>query len=220
MKRRALLLVLPAILIMTGCAFHIPGPLFEDDYDFYLTVRLDIDPDDAEVFLDGRLIGEAYEFADSDSPIRLSSHNHTLTFRRSGYYETVVDLDEYRGRRIVLVQKLRALPASSVSRVIPPKTELPAAAAAAEAKAEAEAETETATGRFALILNVQPAEATIYIDNRFWGISPADGQIGRISFTEPEIRIDVLKPGCKPVHKTVKLTEQGEELKIVLETAQ
>lgn len=214
MKRRALLLVLPAILIMTGCAFHIPGPLFEDDYDFYLTVRLDIDPDDAEVFLDGRLIGEAYEFADSDSAIRLSSHNHSLTFRRSGYYETVVDLDEYRGRRIVLVQKLRALPASSASRVIPPKTELPAAVAAAEDKAE------TATGRFALILNVQPAEATIYIDNRFWGISPADGQIGRISFTEPEIRIDVLKPGCKPVHKTVKLTEQGEELKIVLETAQ
>ncbi len=220
MKRLAMLSLL-SVILLTGCAFHIPGPLFEDDY-FPVTVRLDIDPDDAEVYIDGRLIGEAYEFSTAQTAIRLSSRNHRLSFRRDGYHETVTDLDSYRGRRITLWLSLKALSGDRGDRPDLPKVEkapAPKEPLPPPSKDTAHEEAVPA-GRFALILTVEPAEATIYVNDRFWGISPADGKIGRIAFAEKEIRIDVLKPGFKPWSKKLSLTEKGEELNLKLEAVQ
>ena len=67
MKRLALSMVFLSVVAMTGCALHIPGPFYHEDY-YPVTVLLDIEPDDAEVYLDGRLIGKAYEFSTSIRP--------------------------------------------------------------------------------------------------------------------------------------------------------
>jgi len=218
MKRLALFLVFLSVVVSAGCALHIPGPVFDDEYGLYpIYVRLNIDPDDAEVYLDGRLIGEAYEFSAFSSSIRLSSHNHRLVFRRDGYFETVVDLDNYRGRRIILDQRLRPFssegtPAAQASE--PARTENPAAGGD-----DGSAVAEGATTRYALILTIEPAEATIYVNGRFWGIVPSSGRIGRVAFAEKEIDLDVMKPGFKPWHQKIVLTEEGEELNVKLEEA-
>lgn len=208
-----------SVLLLGACSIQIPGPFFEDDY-VPVSVRLAIEPDDAEVFLDGRLIGEAYEFASLKTAIRLSSRNHRLIFRKDGYYETVVDLDTYRGNRITLWLDLKALPEEQKNT--PPALEEPARPLPPETEkftpppAEEDEEALPAP-RYALVLTVEPAEATLYVNDRFWGIAPQNGKIGRIAFAEAEIKLDVFKPGFKPFSKKITLTEKGEELTVRLE---
>lgn len=209
--KKLLLLSFFSIVFMTGCAIHIPGPYFEDDY-FPVTVRLDIDPDDAEVYLDGRLIGEAYEFSSSDTAIRLSSRNHRLAFSKEGYMEMITDLDDYRDRHIMLSLSLRPLPTERTQTA-----ESEQATPSLPAKPVEAVEPPETTDRYVLILTVEAPEATIYINDRFWGIVPEGGEIGRIVFNEKEIKIDILKPGFKPWQKKMILSKEGEELRVVLQ---
>jgi hypothetical protein len=215
MKRLALLSLL-SVLVLTGCSFHIPGPLFEEDY-FPVTVRLAIEPDDAEVYLDGRLIGEAYEFSSHQTALRLSSRNHRLTLRKDGFFETVVDLDAYRSGRITLSLDLQPLKGEAAPP--PPLPEAPQTEGVPPPPNDEEEAEIVPEERYALVLTVEPAEATLYVNGRFWGIAPATGKIGRIAFAEAEIKLDVFKPGFKPFSKKIALTEKGEELTVKLEEA-
>ena len=77
MKSIRLALVI-ALLAGAGaaCAFHIPWETM-DDYDG-VRVVMRVTPDDADVLLNGRFIGAAYEYADSRAALRLAHKGYVL----------------------------------------------------------------------------------------------------------------------------------------------
>ncbi|MDQ1350071.1 MAG: hypothetical protein QG657_372, partial [Acidobacteriota bacterium] len=81
------------ILTMVGCTFHFPYDDWDVNYSDYRVVLV-VNPDDADVLLDGKFIGAAYEFV-STAPLRLHSRNHELVIKKEGYTEEVVNLSSY-----------------------------------------------------------------------------------------------------------------------------
>jgi len=72
------------------------------------------------------------------------------------------------------------------------------------------------TGGFAPVtLEVSPAESSIYLDGKFWGIAPEGGVISNFNLQMGEHRIEVMKPGYKTVLKIIKVAGQ-KELKVTI----
>ena len=75
------------ILIFVGacaaCTFNVPWETM-DDYDG-VRVVMHVVPDDADVLLNGRFIGAAYEFASPGSALRLASRLNELVFEEKGF---------------------------------------------------------------------------------------------------------------------------------------
>ncbi len=66
-----------------------------------------------------------------------------------------------------------------------------------------------------VILEVSPAESSIYVDGKFWGVAPEGGVINNFNLPKGEHRIEVLMPGYIPVLKIIKVAGQ-KELKVTI----
>ena len=82
MKKTLYLLILLLVFVFSACTLHIPY----DSYENYSSVRvvLHIEPDDAEVLLNGRLVGAAFEFSTPDSALRFSTRRNDLIIKNTG----------------------------------------------------------------------------------------------------------------------------------------
>ncbi|MCP4218410.1 MAG: hypothetical protein GY765_27485, partial [bacterium] len=69
MKKICYASIIVLVFMFSACTVHIPYDR-ELDYDD-IVVKLKVVPDNAEVLLDGKFVGEAYEFATYKSAIRL-----------------------------------------------------------------------------------------------------------------------------------------------------
>ncbi|HOW44697.1 MAG TPA: PEGA domain-containing protein [Candidatus Aminicenantes bacterium] len=225
MKSIRLALVI-ALLAGAGaaCAFHIPWETM-DDYDG-VRVVMRVTPDDADVLLNGRFIGAAYEYADSRAALRLASRANELAFRRKGFSEKVVDLRDYPSRRITLRVELAPAAGASPSAAAAPGT--PPAAAGQDQAYEAESEPlpplppprPAGEERFLVevALTVIPEEAAVYIDGRFWGVAPAAGRFMVLRLPPGKYALAAFKPGYAPCVREVTVPKQEKaELKIALE---
>ena len=88
------------ICVFAACSINVPWEVL-DDYDG-VRVVMHVTPDDADVLLNGRFIGAAYEYAASGLALRLASRENELVFRKKGYREKVVNLRSYSSSRITL----------------------------------------------------------------------------------------------------------------------
>jgi hypothetical protein len=104
MKRITYLLIVLVIVLSAACTVHFPYE-WGVDYREYRIVLL-VEPDDAEVLLDGKLIGEAYEFSKPGSALRLQSTAHELVVKKKGYIEEVINLRDYSTEDITVRLKL------------------------------------------------------------------------------------------------------------------
>ena len=214
---------LPAVAIVAclfaACSIHVPWEAL-DDYDG-VRVIMRITPDDADVLLNGRFIGAAYEYAAPGLALRLASRENELVFRKKGFRQKAVDLRAYPPRRITLQFELapegpqaptgpdagesgkdQAYEAQSE-----PLKPLPAEPPAAETK------------RFLtqMALKVTPEEAAIYIDDRFWALAPAGGQVVFLRLPPGKYAIAVFKPGYPPFSKEIDVPRQEKfDLEIAL----
>ncbi len=107
------------ILVFAACSIHVPWEVL-DDYDG-VRVIMRITPDDADVLLNGRFIGAAYEYASAGIALRLASRENELVFRKKGYREKIVDLRAYPNTRITLKYELAPQSRSSRARSLPPR---------------------------------------------------------------------------------------------------
>ena len=96
-----LVTVLFFIGLGAACTIHFPYELLDDDDGVHVVMQ--VTPDDADVLLNGRFIGAAYEFSTPRSALRLASRakrtdlqEKRLSARRS------VDLRSYSSRNITL----------------------------------------------------------------------------------------------------------------------
>jgi hypothetical protein len=172
-------------------------------------------PDDADVLLNGRFIGAAYEFSTYDSALRLASRQNELLFKKKDFTEEYVDLRAYSSRNITLKINLEwetgKMPAETAAKKIPAQKDKEAYTAKTETPpplpAEKPAEPEE---RFltSLSLNVTPAEAAIYIDGKFWGLAPEQGKIENLRLKPGQYVFEVFKPGFSAYKKEVAVPKQ------------
>jgi hypothetical protein len=214
--------ILTVICVFAACSIHVPWEVL-DDYDG-VRVIMRVTPDDADVLLNGRFIGAAYEYAASGLALRVASRENELAFKKKGYREKVVDLRTYSSSRITL--KIELAPVSS------PAPGAPGAPAAEETGDEQayEAQSEPlkpqpdetplpVAARFLtqVELKVTPEEAAVYIDDRFWGLAPAAGQAIFLRLPPGKYAVAVFKPGYASVTREIVVPKQEKfALQIVL----
>jgi len=194
-----------------ACSINIPWDVMGDYDGVYVVMR--VSPDDADVLLNGRLIGAAYEFASSTSALRLASRENELVFKKKGFREKVVDLRNYSSRHITVKVDLAVLESPAAPGATAPP--------AAEDKEAYEAKTEPlppqpaekpapADERFLtqIALTVTPEETAVYIDGRFWGPAPAAGKAIILRLPPGKYTFTAFKPGFKVYGKEIVVPKQ------------
>ncbi|MCK5058368.1 MAG: PEGA domain-containing protein [Candidatus Aminicenantes bacterium] len=213
MKKTFYLLILLLVFVFSACTLHIPY----DSYENYSSVRvvLHIEPDDAEVLLNGRLIGEAFEFSTPDSALRLSSRKNDLIIKKGGYIEELINLYDYSSRNITVRLALRK--DKGFVREIPKEKERvslqPIPKTVKEIEPPEKPGAEEKIGKFKLIkiiLEIEPEESSIYLNGKFWGISPKRGKIENLRLKPGKYTLQIVKPGYKEYRKEMVLTDQKE----------
>jgi hypothetical protein len=204
-----LLAVLFFISLGAACTINLPFDTM-DGYDGVYVI-MKIVPDDADVLLNGKLIGAAYEFSAPQSALRLASRQNELVFKKQGYVEEAVDLRSYSSRNITLRINLEPQGAKVASEPAGKDVLLKEDNEAYAAESETpppqppvektdEVEERSLTSVF---LTVTPAETAIYIDGKFWGLAPEGGKIENLRLKPGKYVFEAFKPGCGAYKKEV-----------------
>ncbi len=213
----------PVILLLVfsfaACAITIPWDMMDEDN--AVRVVMNVVPDDADVLLNGRFIGIAYEFTSTRSALRLASRYNELVFRKKGFRERVVDLRNYSSRRITLKFELDAAEPGETGGVIPRQpviggtVEEPGKDQAYEAKSEPlppqpSEKAPPAQEHFLTLvaLTVIPEETAIYIDNRFWGLSQAADKPVFLRLPPGKHTFTAFNPGYETFSKEIAVPKQ------------
>lgn len=206
--------VLFFISLGAACTINLPYDAF-DDLDG-ITVMMKIEPDDADVLLNGRLIGSAYEFSTPRSALSLASRQNELVFKKKGYDEEAIDLRSYSSRNITLKIDLNlqtaettadpvgeGIPVREADEAYAAKSEIPPPPPAVEKPTAAEE-------RFlsTVVLSVTPVETAIYIDGKFWGLAPTRGKIENLRLQPGKYVFEAFKPGFKVFKKEITVPKQ------------
>lgn len=224
-----LISILSLIIIFSSCTLHFPY-----DWDWGsrgIRVRLLVEPDDANVLLNGKWIGEAYEFAAFKTAIRLASRNNEIIVKKEGYLEEVIDLYQYNSRDITVRFKLlkdedytgpikpgkpgkKPKPKDAGKKLkYTPKTEPPEKA---PLDIEEKGRDLTVVEPVEVFLEVLPEEASIYLNGKFWGISPKGGKIENFRLKPGKYTLEVLKPGYRTYEKELIVKDKKINLSIKL----
>lgn len=221
------------ILIMVGCTFHFPYDDWDVNYSDIRVVLL-VKPDDADVLLDGKLIGAAYEFASTGAPLRLHSRKHELVVKKEGYTEEVINLSDYSTPDITIRVRLseerpysyspekrstgeEPKPKPSASGYKPvPKVE-PVKEPPKSAEEEAEETNIKKVEPVNVTLEIKPKDAAIYLNGKFWGISPESGTINNLRLEPGKYTLEVIKPGYQSIKKELDVKDQPLKLIIKME---
>jgi hypothetical protein len=212
-----LLTVLFFISLGAACSLNFPYDVM-DDYDGVYVI-MKIVPDDADVLLNGRFIGAAYEFSTSGSALRLASRQNELVFKKKGYGEEAVDLRAYASRNITLRINLEQQTGKTPAEPATKDTKQEAYVAETEAPPPPPpAEKTNATEEHfltAVLLTVTPAETAIYIDGKFWGLAPEGGKIENLRLKPGKYVIEAFKPGFN-VYKKEVTVPKGEKFTLAI----
>jgi hypothetical protein len=212
-------MVLVLVFSFAACAITIPWDIMDEDNG--VRVVMNVVPDDADVLLNGRFIGVAYEFTSTRSALRLASRYNELVFRKKGFRERIVDLREYSSRRITLKLELDTEEPGETSDAIPrppvvsEPPEEPGQDQAYEAKSEPllpqpSEKAPPAPEHFLtqVALTVIPEETAIYIDNRFWGLSQAADKPIFLRLPPGKHGFTAFCPGYKTFSREVAIPKQ------------
>lgn len=212
------------ILLLSACSIHFP---FEWDSEYSYgdySIVLKVNPDDAHVLLNGKFIGEAYEFSTQASALKLHSSRNELVIKKEGFLEEEIDLDKYNMRRITVTLELRpdrVMKRETVEKgevmppPPPPKEEREYKVVKEKEIPKGEVKSEVTGGFAPVVLEVSPPESSIYVDGKFWGIAPEDGVINNFNLVKGKHNIEVVKPGYKTVLKIIDVAGQ-KELKVTI----
>jgi hypothetical protein len=217
------------ILLFVGacaaCTLNVPWDVM-DDYDG-VRVVMRVVPDDADVLLNGRFIGAAYEFASQGTALHLASRQNELVLKKKGFREKAIDLRNYSTRNIIVKAELEsAAPPFAVTAPAGPAPEANAQDNPAyEAKSEplpplpSEKPAPVEKGYITEItLTVTPEETAVYIDGKFWGLSPAAGKTADLRLPPGKYSFSAFKPGFKAYSREVVVPRQAKfSLAIVLQ---
>jgi hypothetical protein len=214
--------ILTLISIFSSCTLHFP---YDWDWESReIRVRLLVEPDDANVLLNGKWIGEAYEFSSFESAIRLASRNNEIIVKKEGFLEEVIDLHRHYTNNITIRLELRE--DKDYTGPVKPKEpgEKPKPKDTGTEPPEKTPQDIEEKGRdltviepVEVFLEVLPEEASIYLNGKFWGISPRGGKIENFRLKPGKYTLEVLKPGYRTYEKELIVKDKTVNLSIRLE---
>jgi len=208
------------VLLLAACTLHFPYEWGVEYRDF--RVILLVEPENADVLLDGKFIGEAYEFSKEGAALRLHTRNHELIIKKKGYIEEVVELQEYASNNITVRLKLlkdRRYYSSPARKEEVEKTVKTEYVAKTEPVKEppVQLEKEEDVKRVEAVnvsLEIAPKESSIYLNGRFWGITPESGRIDNLRLKPGKYTLEVVKPGYKGYKKLLDVKDK--DIKLIL----
>jgi hypothetical protein len=233
MKKILLLSLFASLLFASSCSLYWDGMIGSD---FQVQpVVFQVEPDDAQILLDGRFIGEAFEFSTVESALRLRSRGHEIIIKKKGYLEEVVNLNQYDTRLITIRITMKKDPAilseKKMEEALPEKEKPEYKAKTEPIKKQPETpplEKQTTDQMVIVHFDIEPPEAAIYLNGKFWGIAPKTGKIENLRLASGSYTIQVIKPDYTSVKKifelkdqkqvtiTVKLEKKGKEDALIL----
>ena len=220
MKKAYLTLgVLALAFSLTSCSIQFPYDTYEDYGGYRITLL--VEPDDAEVMLNGRLIGLAYEFSTRESALRLASRNNELVIKKKGFIEEFIDLGGYTSRVITVKIKMNPdkrfvakvpVPEEKGKEEYEPRTE-PVISPPQDQKQQ-----ESLSPPTLVRIAVVPADTAIYLNGKFWGIAPETGKIENLHLKKGKYLFEAFKPGYKTFSKEFDIPKAEKfDIKINLE---
>lgn len=165
---------------------------------------LQVQPGDAEILINGEYNGTASDFAAENDGVDLEPGQHTVTIQKQGYKTQNFYLKAQPGRTIQLDVRLSPLSASA-----------PEAPGADE---NIQVDLEQAGN---VLLKVEPADATIYIDDTNYGpASEFAAENAAIALRAGAHRVEIVRPGYRPFTSTVEVKpNESSEVTVTLERA-
>lgn len=224
MNKKPVLLLVPIILILSACTIHLPYDM-DPGYDFSTyRITFQVEPDDAHILVDGRFVGEAYEFALAESALKLSGRRHEIVVKREGYREEVVDIRDYDTRRFTVRLRLRPDASAGTGPTPPPPPQVPEKPAPTTVAPKPMPPTVKPSEEVdppqvlavPVHLTIQPGESAIYLEGDFWGISPQSGKIDNLRLRPGKYTLEVVHPGYMAVKKVFEVKEKTVEIVISL----
>ena len=172
------------------------------------SVRLEVTPHDAEVYVDGYYAGVVDDFDGLLQRLRVEPGQHDITIYHDGYRPFHQQVYLTRDRTFKIKQQLEKLPAGEATEPRPVPVPLPAGAQPPLPLPRAGRGTppnlprptapptgpasQAATGR--LTIQVQPVDASVLIDGQPWPMSPGQDTVV-VDLSEGRHVIQVRKPG-------------------------
>ena len=213
---RLAMIILIFIGACAACTLNVPWDV-TDDYDG-VRVVLRVVPDDADVLLNGRFIGVAYEFASQGTALRLASRLNELVLKKKGFREKVIDLRNYSTRNIIVKAELESAAPAIAGAAAEPAPEATAQDNPAyEAQSEplpplpSEKPAPVEKGYVTEVtLTVTPEETAVYIDGKFWGLAPDAGKTADLRLPPGTYSFSAFKPGFKAYSREVVVPRQAK----------
>jgi PEGA domain len=165
-------------------------------------VDLQVSPPTALVLLNGVLIGSVDEFGHGSDYLYLDAGEYTLEFRAPGYLARTLRLSVTGGEQALVSLDLQVDPAATGHTAAPPSPGLPHGRRFAPDFGPATSQSEPPGGpaadpqSAALVLQVSPPDAAVYVDGALVGTGENLAQIEEgVEVSPGPHRIDVVAPG-------------------------
>jgi hypothetical protein len=175
-------------------------------YDASASLRLDVTPKEAEVYVDGYMVGTVDEFDGTFQRLRLEPGGHELTLYRDGFKTVHQSLRLSTGSTFRVSYKMEPLAAGEVAE--PRPTPPPAPPDDGERQPPS---VRTATGFGTLAIRVQPGDAIVLIDGERWQSSGLDRLV--VEVPDGPHRIEIRKEGFDTYSAEIRVA-RGQTLPI------
>jgi hypothetical protein len=189
------------------------------------SLDLNVRPKDTAVYVDGGYVGIVGNYDGYPGYLWLDEGLHQVVLHKSGYQTLAQDYRIIAGNRIKVRHKMQKGVATAPQELFKPppvlhqqEKEQPATQISGQEPwrekrpVEPTAERSAAVGT-SLHLDVEPDQASIYLDGRFLGIG---GEIVSLSIEPGSHRIEVIYPGQKPQTRDFE-ARAGESVEIQVE---
>lgn len=221
MKKKVLSVVFLglAALFFSACAITFPDSPFYD-YRPYRII-LQVEPSFAEVFVDGRFVGQAYEFASERTALRLASRRTEVLLALPGYQDEFVDLRAYSTRTVTVRLAMLPEPGTVPTEAAQPAPAVPVDSESAYQFSEVEAKEPPPDadplpdpGKYTeVVLVVNVEDAAIYVNGVFWGLSPTEGRIENARLALGKNLFEVFKPGYQAFRREITVSAPEKDAK-------
>ena len=175
-------------------------------YDASSSIRLEVTPKEAEVYVDGYMVGTVDDFDGTFQRLRVPPGGHQLTLYRDGFKTVHQSLQLSPGSTFKVSYTMEALAAGEVAEPrptppLPPPDEGGAGPPVARASA----------GFGTVAIRVQPADAIVLIDGERWQSSGLDRLV--VAVPEGPHRIEIRKEGFETYSGEITIA-QGQTVPI------
>ena len=171
------------------------------------SVRLEVKPRDAEVYIDGYLAGKVDDFDGTFQRLHVPPGDHELVLYRDGYrtVKQQVTLSPNSDQKIQFAMEPLAPGETAEPRPVPPpasetspppqeRQPPPGYGRGAPPPSQPPPQEPTSSTFGSLSLNVQPADAEIIVDGAAWTIPPGESRLV-LRLPEGKHHVEIRKPG-------------------------